>query len=186
MDEEEETRLVFRTFSMRRSLWILLALLAVLIALIFFLKKREVPLVEEDLPPVQKFLFAEKESPIIGLEIETEYFSLSLARGVNGLWVAVKPEGAAVSQGMVEAALSQLRALPLLAENLSLSPTDVGIGSQASITRVRFAEESESAFRVGYPTPSGRGYYIQYEEAKIGIVAKDSLDAFFRLLDFFE
>jgi len=173
---------------MRRSVWILLALLVALFALIFFLdkKKTEVPPVERDSPLVQKFLFAEKKSSIIGLDIQTEYFTLSLTRGVDGLWVAVEPEGAAVSQGMVEAAVSQLRALPLLAENLSLSPTDVGIGTQAAITRVRFAEEGESAFRVGDPTPSGRGYYVQYEEEKIGIVAKDSLDAFFRLLEFFE
>ena len=169
-----------------RNTWFFLALLAVLLALIFYAGKREVPFVEGESPPVQKFLFAEKKSSILALEIETVEFRLSLQRDVDGLWGAVEPEGATVQQGMVEAALSQLRALPLLAENLSLSPTDVGIGSQAPITRVRFAEEGESAFRVGDPTPSGRGYYVQYNEEKIGIVAKDSLDAFFRLLDFFE
>ena len=170
---------------MRRSVWVLLALLAVLFALIFYLGKRKSEISPVGSFLVQNFLFAENSSPIIGLDIETEYFSLSLQRGVDGLWVAVEPKGAAVQQGMVEAALSQLCALPLLAENLSLSPTDVGIGTQAPITRVHFAEEGESLFGVGDLTPSGRGYYVQYGEEKIGIVAKDSLDAFFRLLDFF-
>ena len=173
---------------MRRSVWVLLAILAALLALIFFLDngKDEFVSPERESPLEPIFLFAEEDAHVIALKIESEEATVSLIRGMDGLWDAIEPEGVEVAQGMVEAAASQVLALPLLAEGLSVSPVDVGIGKQAPLVEVGFANGAVSVFRSGDLTPSGSGYYIQYKEEKIGIVGKDALDSLFRLLLLFE
>ena len=174
---------------MRRSIWILLALLAVLLALTLFLENREVepvPLVENSIL-TPDFLFSAENGIVMSLKIaNADEYGVFLQRGADGLWEAIEPEGVEVEQGMVEAAASQVLALPLLAEELSISPVDVGIGKQAPLVEVGFADDAVSVFRVGDPTLSGSGYYIQYEEEKIGIVSRDSIDSLFRLLLLFE
>ncbi len=175
---------------MRRSSWILLAVLAILLALTIFLenKEEEFILPERESPLVPKILFAEENAHVVSLkiEVETEGMMVSLVRGADGLWDAIEPKDMEVEQGMVEAAASQALALPLLAEELTISPVDVGIGKQAPLVEVGFADDAVSVFRVGDPTPSGSGYYIQYEEEKIGIIGRDGLDSLFRLLPLFD
>jgi hypothetical protein len=174
----------------RRSIWILLALLAALLALTLFLENREVeqPIIgTETSRLIPNFLFSAKNGLVTSLKIENvEEYGISLQRGTDGLWDVLEPEGVEIEQGVAEAAVSQVLALPLLAEELSISPLDVGIGKQAPLVEVGFADDAVSVFRVGNLTSSGSGYYIQYEKEKIGIVGRDGLDSLFKLLLLFE
>ena len=174
---------------MRRTVIFVTVLLA-LLGIIFFTEKRKEELAQNVatdssvLSP--KFLFAEQNSDVVGLKIVTENGTLELARGDFGLWITIQPEGAEVQPGIVEAAVSQLRALPVLAEDLPLSASDVGVQVQASLVSVLFADGAESAFRVGDPTPSGSGIYIQSADGTISIVERDALDVFLKLLAYFD
>ena len=134
------------------------------------------------------FFFDETDARLIALDIRKDGQTFSLARGADGKWMLLSPQGTLPEQGQVEAAISQLRALPRLATGLRLSPADVGIGSQAQAAYVslRFADGQESAFWVGDSTPSGRGYYLLRPNGDVDIVEKDSLDVFFRFLAFLE
>lgn len=173
----------------KRTLIFVTVLLA-LLSIIFFTEKRKEELpqsaVTESSALLPKFLFAEQNSDVVGLKIVTENGTLELSRGDFGLWIAIQPEGAEVPSGVVEAAVSQLRSLPLLAEDLPLSASDVGIWEQARQVSVSFADGAESAFWIGDPTPIGSGYYIQqYASEKIGIIERDSLDTLLNLLGYF-
>ena len=173
---------------MRRTL-IFVTVLLVLLGIIFFTEKYKEEIsqsvVTENSILLPKFLFAEKISDIVGLNIVTENGILELERDDFGLWVVIQPEGADVQPGIVEAAVSQLRALPLLAEDLPLSSSDVGVREQAIQVSVSFADGAESAFRVGDFTPSGSGYYIQSADGQIGILDRDALDTFLNVLKHF-
>jgi len=173
---------------MRRTL-ILLTIFLALLGIILFSEKRNAETPEsveiEASILAPNLLFAEKKGAVIGLKIVTEDADLELLRGADGLWDVIQPSGADVEQGIVEAAVAQVRALPLLAENLALPASDVGIREQAPLVSVTFAEDGESAFWVGDLTPSGNGYYIRYENEKIGIIEFDSLDTLLNLSDYF-
>jgi len=174
---------------MRRTIKIFLALLVALLALTFFLENQEIephPR-EETINLTPKFLVSTENGPVLRIKIESiEYGTIFLKRNANGLWEAVEPEGAKIEQSMVESAVSQILALPFLAEELSLSPADLGLQKPATLVEVGFADDMVSVFRVGDLTPSSSGYYIQYDEEKIGIISRDSIDTLLKLLLFIE
>ncbi len=177
---------------MRRTLIFITILLALLGAVLFTetrdSRNEEIPqnVERESAVLSPQFLFAEEESTVVGLKIVIEESVLELIRDGDGLWSAVQPEGVTAEQGIVEAAVSQLRALPLLAEDLQLSTSDVGMGEQATQVSVSFADDTVSTFRVGDLSPSGSGYYIQSSDGQISIIARDSLDTFMNLWFYFD
>jgi len=173
----------------KRTLIFVTVLLA-LLSIIFFTEKRSGEMAQsaatESAVLSSKFLFAENDSGVAGFKIVIgDGEILELARGDFGLWVAIQPFSADVQQGVVEAAVSQLRSLPVLAEDLSLSASDVGVREQATQVSVSFADGETSAFQIGDLIPSGSGYYIQSADGTINIVEKDGLDTFLNILHYF-
>lgn len=174
---------------MRRTTQVFLALLAALLALTLFLENREAeppPLADASvLAP--KFLFSAENGPVLSIRIENvDQATIFLKRNATGLWEVIEPEDAEIEQSMIESAASQVLALPLLAEELRLSPVDLGLQKPVTLVEVGFGNEYLSVFRVGDITPSGSGYYIQYAEETIGIISRDSIESFLKLLLLFE
>ncbi len=137
--------------------------------------------------PLSPFLFEENESRLIAFSLRKDGNFASFERNRQSGWRLRLPRGKAdFNAATIEAAATQLLALPRLESGLRLSPADVGIDSQARAAYVslRFADGQESAFWVGNLTPSGRGYYLLRPNGEVDIVEKDSLDVFFRLLNF--
>lgn len=162
--------------------------LFVLLSIIFFVEKRKEATPQsaaiESALLAPTFLFAEKQSEIVGLKIVTENGVLELERA-EYFWNVIQPAGAEVQAGIVEASVSQLRSLPVLAENLPLSASEIGVQNQATQVSVSFADGAESAFWVGDSTPSGSGTYIQFIDGMIGIVDRDAFAAFLNVLKHF-
>ena len=119
----------------------------------------------------------------IGIEAVAEGAFVAVERSHEGFWQVAGAPQTETSQGMIEAAASQVTALRLLAEGLSLSPVDVGLGEPAYIVSVSFSDDAEYVFRTGDLTPSGRGYYIQSKNGEIAIVDSDGLDALVKLIE---
>jgi hypothetical protein len=172
---------------MRRTVIFVTVLLA-LLGIIFFAEKRE-----GDMPQnaandssllSSSFLFVEEQSDVVGVKIITTDGILELVRG-EYLWTVLQPTGAEVQAGIVEASVSQLRSLPVLAEDLPLSASEIGLRNQAIQVSVLFASGDVFLFEIGASTPSGRGTYIRSENGKVSIIEKDSLDTFLRILQYF-
>ncbi len=172
---------------MRRSVWVLLAILVALIGLALYLENYKpkpgfVP------PPQQtpsQFLFTLGEDVIvtgIRIEVVTEEKIIAVERGEDGFWQVIEAPQAEIEQGMIEAAASQVTALRLLAKGLSLSPVDVGVREPAYLVDVTFSDDVEHAFRVGNVTPSGSGYYIQSADGEIAIIDRDGFDSLLTLI----
>lgn len=172
---------------MQKAIWVALSVLAALLGLTIYLDGRES---EEVVIPTAVvadeavfLLEAKDDAPLVYVEMRRGEEVFQMTRGEDGLWVAELPEDAPdLEAGMLEGAASQLLALPLVATDLNVSGADVGMQNQAEVAfvSVRFADGMESAFRVGESTPSGKGYYVEYD-GKIGIVASYNLDALFQL-----
>jgi hypothetical protein len=177
VDETKKTRL-------KKIVWLALPFVFLLVSC-FPAEQNVSPTATARVSLSPQFLFDETDAHLVALEIEKDGRFVSLQRGADGRWVALSPPHAVFSQGTVEAAVAQLRALPLLATNLALSPADVGVGTQAPAVFVRFADGQESVFRLGDLSPSGRGYYVLLQNGEVVLIDKDSLDVFFRLVDFF-
>lgn len=172
---------------MRKTTWLAVGVFAALFALTLYLNGRESP--DAPLPPTASaeaplFLLEEEEgNPLVFVQMRRGEEIFQMRRGEDGLWVVELPEDAPDPEaGMLEGAASQLLAIPLVAADLTVSEADVGLQKQteAGVVSVKFADGTESAFRVGDPTPSGQGYYVEYD-GKIGIVASYNLDALFQL-----
>ena len=175
---------------MTKRILIFVTLLFALLGIIFVTETRKKNALESveilQQPSSAHFLFGNEQSIVMNFKIVTETGEmLELERGELGLWVAVQPEDADVPQGTVEAAVSQLRSLPVLADNLPLSESEVGVRDQAIQVSVSFSDGENSRFQIGDPTPSGQGYYIRSANGSIRIIEKDSLDTFLKIMTYF-
>lgn len=173
----------------KRTLVFVTVLLA-LLGIIFLTEMRKKNALESiqlnEIPSFPSFLFGEEQGAVSAFRISAETGEiLELERGEFGLWIAIQPEGADVPQGTVEAAVSQLSSLPVLADDLPLSESEFGVRDQATQVSVSFADGEILMFQIGDPTPSGNGIYIRSADGTISIIEKDSFDTFLKILTYF-
>lgn len=171
---------------MKKTVWVFIGVFALLLATALFLEKKESETIAPTVTPEEKtrFLLEKKaDAPLVLLEITRGDDIFRMRRGEDGFWTVELPKDAeAIEQGMLESAASQALAIPLVAADLPLNWEDVEGQKQTETGRVtvRYADDGISIFWVGDLTPSGNGYYVQYDD-KIGIVETYNLDVLFQL-----
>ena len=173
---------------MKKAVWFFVGIFVLLLAITLFLERKEPETIAPTAMPEEEMLFLLKkkaDAPLVFLEITRGDDIFRMRRGEGGLWEVDLPEDAKnVEQGILESAASQVLAIPLVAADLPLNWEDVEGQKQAETARVtvRYADETGSAFWVGDLTPSGNGYYVQYDD-KIGIIETYNFDVLFQLFD---
>lgn len=173
---------------MKKAAWVFVGVFVLLLAITLFLEREEPETIAPTAVPEEETLFLLKkkaDAPLVFLEITRGDDIFRMRRAEGGLWEVDLPEDAKkLEQGMLESAASQVLSIPLVAADLPLNWEDVGGQKQAETARVtvRYADEIGSAFWVGDLTPSGNGYYVQYDD-KIGIIETYNFDVLLQLFD---
>jgi len=173
---------------MKRT-WILLAILAILAITLAVTQKNaddeNLPALNTDEPaspaPTLAYLFPGEEGVVTSLLIESrEGDSIGFERQ-GEVWVATAPFHAETTPGAVEAAASQVTALPI-EKSLDLNPSDVGLDSPAYTITVGFTSGAFVVVEVGEKTPTENGYYVRKNDGLVLVVSSYSLDSLLGLL----
>ncbi len=173
---------------MKRT-WILLAILAILAITLAVTQKNaddeNLPALNTDEPaspaPTLAYLFPGEEGVVTSLLIESrEGDSIGFERQ-GEVWVATAPFHAETTPGAVEAAASQVTALPI-EKSLDLNPSDVGLDSPAYTITVGFTSGAFVVVEVGEKTPTESGYYVRKNDGRVLVVSSYSLDSLLGLL----
>jgi len=170
----------------KRSTWILLAVLAVFIGAYFYLKAHPLRFSTSTPTPTAtetSFLITKDNDTLTKVVItDAEGDIFQMGRDAADNWAITKPKPAAADQSKAEAAETQLFALRILTTlETSPSPDAIGLNPPADTISLEFSSSRLQVLKVGSLTPTGSGYYVQLED-KIYVISKDAIDAVLKLL----
>lgn len=162
---------------MKRT-WISLAILVVLAVVVYFTQKTEEELPYVETPegatsspvPTIPYLFPAEEGVVTSLLIESADGDVLGFERQGEVWVATKPFFAETVVGAVEAAASQVTALPIEKSLASLDPSAVGLDSPAYTITVGFSSGEFYFVQIGDETPTGSGYYARKGDGPVLVV----------------
>jgi len=178
----------------KRSTWILLAVLVLVIGAYFYLKAH--PLQSSTSTPTpttteSSFLIIKEDDTLTKVVItDAQGNSLQMGRDATGNWAIMvgqsptimQPELAAADQSQAEAAENQLFALKVVTTlETSPSPDVIGLNPPAYTISLEFSGNRQQVLEVGALTPTSSGYYVQLDD-KVYVVSQYSMDAVVKLL----
>jgi len=170
----------------KRSTWILLAVLALFIGAYFYLKAHPLQLSAPTPTPTateSSFLITKEDDTLTKVVItDAQGNTFQMGRDAAGNWAITQPELAAADQSQAEAAETQLFALKVVTTlETSPSPDAIGLDPAADTISLEFSSSRQQILEVGGLTPTSSGYYVQLED-KIYVVSQYSIDAVVKLL----
>jgi hypothetical protein len=170
---------------LKRSTWVLLAILALVIAAYFLIKDQSSkPKTLTPTPAGAKLLISPADGVLQSLRIsDSKGNNFQMQRDLSKAWVITAPASGAADQGLAGAAETQVGALSIV--TTLETPPDLnvlGLSAPMYSIEVGFVGGSSHKIEVGNLTPTSSGYYVRFDGGKIYVVANSGIDAVVKLL----
>jgi len=169
----------------KRSTWILLAILALAVGAYFLIKnpasksKTITPT-----PTGGSYLITQAFGVLQSLHIsDNKGNNFQMQRDMSKAWVITAPTSGAADQGLAGAAETQIGALSILS-TLNPSPDLTSVGLAVPLYTVELSSVSgkSAKIEIGNLTPTSSGYYVRFNGGKIYVIEKSGIDAVLNLL----
>ncbi|HEY5983279.1 MAG TPA: DUF4340 domain-containing protein [Anaerolineales bacterium] len=167
----------------RRSTWIVLASLAALIGLSFYLREQKSTGLALATPTkgMAPLLDVAASSPTM-IKMESSLgVVVQFSRDDTGKWVLQQPEATAADQAAAEAAATQVGALKVLS-TVDLGSDVIGLDNPKYTLTVGLGTNVTHTVRIGSVTPIQDGYYVRLDAGPAQVVDKLGLDELIGLL----
>ena len=173
---------------MKRT-WTLLAILTIF-AVVLIVTQKNKEAIPAGLPgdeisspvPTLAYLFPGEEGVVTSILIESREGEISGCERQGETWAATTPYHAETVAGAVEAAASQVTALPIEKSLENLDPADVGLNSPVYTLTIGFTSGEFLVVLVGEKTPTEYSYYVRKDDGPVLVVSSYGLDALLGLL----
>jgi hypothetical protein len=169
----------------KRSTWILLAILALVVGAYFLVKNH--PFKANTPTPTTTaaaYLITKADGVLQYLRItDDKGNNFQMQRDLSKAWVITAPSSGAADQGLASAAETQVGAFSIVTS--LTSPPDLaasGLASPADTIQLGFVTGAGHKMEVGNLTPTSSGYYIRFDGGKIYVIEKSGIDAILNLL----
>ncbi len=170
----------------RRSTWVLLAILALAIGAYFLITNRSSK--GKTLTPTAtpvSLLITQAQGVLQSLRIvDAKGNAFQMQRDLSKSWVITAPTAGSADQGLAGAAETQVGALSIVTTLINppadLSP--LGLVVPAYTLDMGFVNGTSHRMKVGTLTPTDSGYYVLFDDGKIYVVAKSGIDSLVNLL----
>lgn len=173
----------------KRSTWVLIVIFVALAATAIYLQRTEdtVPSTSEvegtsSPVPTMAYLFPAEEGVVTSLLVESREGKIIGFERQGDVWVATTPFYAETVPGSVEAAASQVTALPI-EKSLNLEPSAVGLNSPSYTITVGYTSGRFIIVQVGDETPTGAGYYVRKDGGPVLVVSTYNLGSLLDMLN---
>jgi hypothetical protein len=169
----------------KRSTWILLAILALAVGAYFFIKNR--PSKVNTLTPTptgDSFLITQADGVLQSLRISrNKGNNFQMQRDLSKTWVITAPTSGEADQGLAGAAETQVGALSIITIlETPPAPSAVGLSVPAYTMELGFVSGASHKIEVGNMTPTSSGYYVRFDGGKIFVIEQSGIDALLNLL----
>jgi hypothetical protein len=168
----------------KRPTWILLAVLALVIAAYFLVKNH--PNKGEPTPTAagDSFLFNQSDGILQSIRITgSQKQVFQMQKDLSKTWVMTSPENGVADQGLASAAETQVGALRIV---LSLAdpptPGTLGLEAPAYTLEMGFGNVTNHKIEVGNLTPTKSGYYVRFDNGNFYVVSQSGIYALLNLL----
>lgn len=173
---------------LKRSTWLALIVLAVLIGWMIYIQQDEKAVKEEakSFPTLETHrLFDAAEGLPTRIKIEAATGeTVEVGLGMGNLWELTLPFGGAADQGQVEAAVTQIGTLRSLEQVGQIPLSELGLEKPTYIITLGFTDGKTHTLEIGDQTPSGSGYYVRLDQDQAMIVEGAGIDGLLGLLTF--
>lgn len=160
----------------RRSTWIVLAMLLALVGFSFYLRERKASESASATPTnATPPLFEGGGEPTLIRVEGSQGVAIQLSREGTGKWVLNAPREAEADQAAAEAAATQAGALRVLS-TVQLGADIIGLDHPDYTLTLAFGDSVEHKLRIGSLTPIQDGYYAQLDDGPYQVVDKLGLD----------
>jgi hypothetical protein len=170
----------------KRSTWLLLAILALAIGAYYFLMKHPSKTTEPTPTATgNSFLLTQADGVLQSLRIyDQEGNTFQMQRDLSKIWVIIAPTSGVADQALADAAESQISALRVVTMlETQPDPSSIGLASPVDTLVVSFANGTSHKIEIGNMTPTGSGYYVRYDDEKIYVISQSGIDAILKLLN---
>ncbi len=169
----------------KRSTWIVLAILALAVGVYFLLKNQ--PLKAKTISPTPtggSYLITKADGVLQSLFIsDNKGNTFKMQRDLSKSWVITAPTSGAADQGLASAAETQVGALSIVTIlNSPPALSAVGLAVPFHTMELGFVSGTSHKIEIGDLTPTGSGYYLRFDGGKIYVIEKSGLDAVLNLL----
>lgn len=172
----------------KRSTWVWMVIFVALAALAIYLQRTEdkvpstSPVEGTSSPvPTMSYLFPAEEGVVTSLLIESRDGKIVGFERQGQVWAMTTPYNAETIPGSVEAAASQVTALPI-EKSLDLDPSAVGLTSPSYTITVGFSSGKFIIVQIGDETPTGAGYYVSKDAGPVLVVSTYNLSSLLDML----
>lgn len=170
----------------KRSTWILLVILAVVLVAYFVIKNR-LPATSTTATPTalgDNYLVTKSDGTLQSLRIsDNKNNVVQMQRDASGTWVVTLPTPAAADQALAGAAETQVGALRVVTIlNNQLSLVDAGLETPSYTIDLTFTSGLKHVIQVGTLTPTNSGYYVRYDSGNLFVVSQAGIGALLNLL----
>jgi len=177
----------------KRSTWVMVVLLAILAGLAYYLQQpdnliKKVLVSAGGTPTAEPLglLLPPSAGPLKGVSIQgADGKSVALERKNTG-WTMRVGTGSETpaDQGAAEQAASQALGVRLVVkiESKTSDLSAFGLDKPVSIYKLVLADGKPVTFKIGNPTVTGDGYYLQKEDGSVFVVDKYGMDSLLNLL----
>jgi hypothetical protein len=171
----------------RRSTWIVLVVLAVLLGLTWYLQARNTENAAETTPTVEPSSFLDLDTNLVAsLRIIGPQGNAFLAeRDENANWTLLEPaRSSPLESTVVESNLSQLVHMDT-GSSLEMPPPleAVGLVVPEYVIELTLVDGRVHRLEVGNETPSGSGYYTRVDNSEMIVAGKFAMQAVFGMVD---
>ena len=169
----------------KRSTWILLILLILVIGAYFLIKK--LPSASSTATPTalgNNFLITKADGTLQNLQIvDTQGHSVQILRNSSGTWMVAQPTVGIADQALASAADTQVGAL-LIITTLDPQPSldTVQLSHPADTIELTFSTGIKHTIEIGSLTPTVSGYYVRLDSGNIYVVSRAGIDSLLNLL----
>lgn len=172
---------------MKRSNWLLLLLLAIVISVYYLVMNGKKDATEDlALDSTQTaYLIQETGSILQVIRIyDNDYHIVEMNRDLDGTWTVSLPASGEADQSVVSATESQLGSLQIVADLGSVTNlADFGILVPGYTVKLTYDNGIQHKIEIGNKTPTNNGYYVQLDDGSISIVSQYSIDALVNFID---
>jgi hypothetical protein len=170
----------------KRPTWILLVILAVVVAA-YFLVKNQPPGSSDATPtaPGDQYLISEPDGSLIAIRVSDDQGRVvQVQKDPGGVWVVTQPRPGEADQASAGAAETQVEALLIVTSlDTVLDPGAVGLSAPTATIELTFDGNIEHRLEIGATTSIGSGYYVRMDGSAVYVVSTSGIDSLLRLLD---
>jgi hypothetical protein len=170
----------------KRSTWILLGILALMVVAYFVIKNRNSTTASVATPTGldTSYLITPADGTLQILHISDQNnHAFQMQRDTSATWVVTLPTTGTADQSLAAAAETQVGALRIVSSlEKTLNLDAAGLKTAAYTIELTFSSGQKHIIRVGTITPTNNGYYVDLDSSNLYIVSQAGIDALLNLL----